>query len=298
MKKVSCLFALSGITMIGLMIVSCQNQGVQAQTLDPNGPQAIVGLQNITMEPSKAVPMPANATVTPDHPLEDIEQKSLTVLLDELKSKALGNDPSRQSGWYLLKWAENDDFDAKNNGVLPNGQEIPKQYIQELWCYVDANGMVTQRVTLMKTLQGTIFQSSASNGQRGWNSATGEKLSGRIYPFSDLLIGAHKSVAQDAQLSPAAVQTIRLNGKELIKISFTEKYVEPLKLNNFDKKVTRSEKAYYFDPETGFATRDETLSIFVDGTQRIGIRNEWITIEAVAGPSEEALKFLKELETK
>jgi hypothetical protein len=293
MKKGIFFLAMLGFAMIGLIIVSYQNHEVQAQSLDPNGPQVIRGLQNLTMEPSKTVPKAPNATVIPDRQMDNAEQKTLTVLLDELRAKALEAYPSSKSGWYLFKWSQNDDSDAKDNGT-----NIPQQYTQEMWCYVDPNGMVVQRVTLLKTSQGVIFQVDVNDGQKGWNSVSGEKLPGRIYPFSNLFVGAYKSVTKASQLSPAVVQTVRLNGKEFVKISFTEKYIEPLKKNNFAKQVVQSEKDNYFDMETGLSTIDETISTFVDGTQRTGISSELLSIEIVSGPSEEALKFLKELETK
>lgn len=295
MKKIL-LLVLAGIGVILTISIMLQKTNVQAHPQTSIGVvQSVIGLQNLTLEPAKNAPVPQNATEVPA--VADLsQQENLISVLNELESKVQTSYPNSQTGWYLLLWNEDGNFDAPNQGVLPNGAEIPAQYTQETWLYVDSNRMVTRQITLMKTMKGEVFQAGVHTGEKVWNSATNETQAGSPFPFENLLFGMHEEVKnniQSAEIFSAAGDDLQ---KEQVEIVTLEKYIEPVKLDIFDQQVIRIEKHYFFNQKTGMFEKSETVFFFVDGSQKTGITSTLQSIQPVAEPSEEAMAYLKESE--
>lgn len=274
-----------GIAFLGLFILFGDN--ARAQT--PRSPKVINGMQNMTLEPSKNSPLPENATQVPEQPAKNaISQDDLMAELGDYKLKAQENFPSGQTGWFYSSVSEDG---AAGGGSMPNGDVIPAQYTTESWYYVDESGMVTRSITLMKALDGRVFQAAASQDGKGWNSVFGEEPITQLYPLTDLLDWAYADIEANARSTPAAMQKYA----DHVEISFVEEYLQPLQLLGMDQEIVKSESRYFIDTETGLVTKYEVLSTFVDGTQRVTMSHSERPLSAVAQPSAEALAYFEEL---
>jgi len=283
------LFLISaGITLLALVFIFRPNTSAVA----PTSPQIISGMENMTLEPSKNAPMPANATRAPAQPQQNaVSRDELLTQINHYRQKAQEQFPLIQAGWYHSTWTVDN---AVGGGSMPNGEPIPAQYTSESWYYVDDKGMVIRVITLMKTPEGKVFQAGVIDGGKGRNSAFSEVTDNKPYPFTDLLNGGYDEIKSNADLIPAALREVA----DRVEISFVEAYQQPVKMVGLDQEIIQSEIRFTIDPNTGLVTKREVLSTFVDGAQRVMMSNAFSPLTAVAQPTDEALAWYVDLRKK
>jgi hypothetical protein len=291
MKKIRVfsLFLISaGITLLALVFILRANTSADA----PASPQSISGMENMTLEPSKDAPMPANATRAPVQPQQNaVSRDELLTQVNHYRQKAQDQFALSQPGWFHSAWTVDA---AVSGGSMPNGEPIPAQYTSESWYYVDEKGMVIRVITLMKTPEGKVFQAAVIDGGQARNSAFSEVTDNEPYPLTDLLHSGYDEITANADLIPAALREYA--GR--VEISFVEAYQQPLKLVGIDQEVIQTEIRFTIDPNTGLVSKREVFSTFVDGTQRITMSNAGSPLTAVAQPTDEALAWFEELRIK
>lgn len=283
------LFLISaGITLLALVFIFRPNTSAVA----PTSPQIISGMENMTLEPSKNAPMPANATRVPAQPQQNaVSRDELLTQINHYRQKAQEQFPLNQAGWYHSTWTVDN---AVGGGSMPNGEPIPAQYTSESWYYVDDKGMVIRVITLMKTPEGKVFQAGVIDGGKGRNSAFSEVTDNKPYPFTDLLNGGYDEIKSNADLIPAALREVA----DRVEISFVEAYQQPVKMVGLDQEIIQSDIRFTIDPNTGLVAKREVLSTFVDGSQRVMMSYVFSPLTAVALPTDEALAWYEELRIK
>lgn len=275
----------AGMALLALVFFLRANISADA----PASPQSISGMENMTLEPSKIEPLPANATRVPVQPQQNaISRDELLTQLNHYRQKAQDQFPLAQSGWFHSAWTVDN---AVGGGSIPNGEPIPAQYTSESWYYVDEKGMVIRVITLMKTPEGKVFQAGVIDGGKGRNSAFSEVTDNEPYPFVDLLNGGYDEIESNVDLIPAALREFA----DRVEISFVEEYLQPVKMVGLDQEIIQSEIRFTIDPNTGLVAKREVLSTFVDGAQIVTMSNAGSPVTAVTQPTDEALAWLEEL---
>ena len=294
MKRKIVLFMIAAILTVGLILFSQQGMFGQAQPDKLIKPLTTAGYENLTLDPTTHSPVPANATVQPP-PVDEAQQLGVSSLLNDLKQKALALNPMNQPGWYLFKTEVISDIDASNDGILANGAEIPTHYTQETWMNFDAQGKLMQQVTLMKTMEGQVFQAGVTKNGKTWNSTTGEIHSSIEVNFSDMLVGSHDQVMDISQVSPVVTSHEIVDGQEIIIFSMDETYQQPLKMDVLDEKITQSTARYFFNSNNGLRVKTETISTLVGGGQRTVLTTAYIYSGYLPEPSDEVLAYLDKM---
>lgn len=257
-------------------------------------PKVTEGMENITLDPITHKPISA-ATVQPQ-PVNETQQLSVTSLLEDLKKKAVITNPIKQPGWYLFVVKATYDIDAPNNGILPDGVEIPKEYTLELWMYFDEQEKLTQLVSLGKTLAGDVFQAGVEIDGRGWNSATGDEEKSSDLFYNDMLTSVHKQALNFVELSPTTYDIEAYDDYRITTISVQENYQFPIKIEELNAEVVQLTSRYSFNEETGLTVKIETTALLVDGSERIIKIEDYFYLGIVSEPSEEALTYLEKVE--
>ncbi len=98
------------------------------------------------------------------------------------KAAALTSQP----GWIFIRSTVLYDTDRKNNGILPNGQEIPLSQIIEDWFHVNEEGLVFESVSTMCATDGEFVQTGVYTDGFSWNSATDEGVTKSPYFLGDM----------------------------------------------------------------------------------------------------------------
>jgi len=294
MKRKIVLFMIAAILTVGLILFSQQGMFGQAQPDKLIKPLTTAGYENLTLDPTTHSPVPANATVQPP-PLDKAQQLDVSSLLNDLKQKALALNPMNQPGWYLFRTEVISDIDASNDGILANGAEIPTHYTQETWMNFDAQGKLMQQVTLMKTMEGQVFQAGVTKNGKTWNSTTGEIHSSIEVNFSDMLVGLHNQVMDISQVSPVVINHDWVDGQDATLFVNQEIYQQPLKMDVLDEEVTQSMGRYSFNNENGLLVKYEIISTLVDGSQRTVLTTEYSYSGYIPEPSDEILAYLDKM---
>ncbi|MHB0967710.1 MAG: hypothetical protein ACYC36_14765 [Bellilinea sp.] len=297
MKRKIVIFVFAAAMTAMLIFLSQQGMFGQAQPDQVIKPQTTAGYENLTLDPTTHKPVPANATVQPP-PVDEAQQLGVSSLLNDLKQKALTLQPMNQPGWYLFESEVISDIDAPNNGILATGAEIPTHYTQETWMNFDAQGRLIQQVTLMKTMEGQVFQAGVTSDGKGWNSTTGEIRESIEVNFSDMLVGLHDQVMDISQVSPVVINHDWLDGQDATLFVNQEIYQQPLKLDVLDEEVTQSMGRYSFNNENGLLVKYEIISTLVDGSQRTVLTTEYSYSGYIPEPSAEVAAYLDKVEGK
>ncbi len=162
----------------------------------------------------------------------------------------------------------------------------------------DAQGKLMQQVTLMKTMEGQVFQAGVTKDGKTWNSTTGEIHPSIEVNFSDMLVGLHNQVMDISQVSPVVISHEIVNGQEIIIFSMDETYQQPLKMDVLDEKITQSTARFFFNSNNGLRVKTETISTLVDGSQRTGLTIEYSYSGYLPEPSDEVFAYFDKMEGK
>jgi hypothetical protein len=196
-------------------------------------------------------------------------------------------------GWVYVK--EITQYDAnQNNGVLPNGVQIPAAYIIESWSHVNSEGLSFEGVTIMSTLKGDIIQTSISANNQVWNSATNEKEIFSPQPMSPLDSSFLFDVTQSLEKTgkqPEMV-TSKLDNKDVITFKLDERPSEPVTTVDSQKAVIGITTNATFDSESGNLINTQRIFTFEDNTEITYYSSEFIT-EFSVNPPDNILNLIK-----
>lgn len=231
---------------VGLIALLTNNSAVASEKSHP--PEVDVPIFDSTQE--------SGDTISPQEQLALLNQKA-TVL-------------TSQPGWVFVRTTVVYDTDRKNNGVLPNGQEIPLAQVFECWYHVNEDGLVFESVTTMFTLDGKIVQESVFANGVLWGSALDETSNQAPY-FLTNMDGGFGDLARDFTAKTGQepeVSVTELDGRKIYTFTVFEVHEGGMIFVDFDKSVAKTIKIASFDAETGFILREEVISVFTDGTER------------------------------
>ena len=174
---------------------------------------------------------------------------------------------------------------------------MPANSKTDVWFYIDENGLVTQSVTWMKRLDGSIFQSGVYKHGIGTNFTFGT---------SDILVPTKLQFDKDiwrsfsyVSGSQSAVKSeeTQCDGIPCIQIRFPEEYPQPIKLNDDKVATIRAEMEYWVNLVTGRIMQTQTTYFREDGSQKVGGFRE-VVFEHVETPPQEVLDALDQISSK
>ncbi len=268
-KKLAAVFTLVVVAAVGVIVLLSYTPAVASEKSRPL--EADVPILDSTQESS--------ITVSSQEQLAILSQKATTL--------------TSQPGWVFVRSTIHYDTDRPNNGVLPNGQEIPLAQVLECWYHINEDGLVFESVTTMFTLDGKIVQESVFANGVLWGSALDETSNQAPY-FLTNMDGGFGDLAKDftakmGQEPEASVS--ELDGKKIYTFKVFEVYEGGMVFTDFDQPVAKTIKIASFDAETGFIVQEEVVTVFTDGTERtFSQANHEILINAV--PPESISKIL------
>lgn len=216
----------------------------------------------------------------------DVEQ-----VIEQLNRKA--TDAIRSS-WVHIREAKKFDTDLPNNGVLPNGVAIPNEQSNDIWYYVDEQGMITKTVSIMHDKDGNIVQVGVGSNGTSWNSATDEVDVQNYLQLEGLDGGFLKELMWLKSFgSNPVMKSVELpNGHPGVQITIIDKFDEPLDGDAYKVPAVAIETVATFDSTTGYLISWEKIFYFQDGARRIFSQ---ITQEVqIEPPTEEVLAYLSE----
>lgn len=213
-------------------------------------------------------------------------------LVQELNARAV---TGVRSGWVHIQVNINLDTDLQNNGILPNGMAIPNQQINDTWYHLNAERLVTEGVTIMRTTDGQIVQVGVSSNGTSWNSGTDKITPSEQYfvnGFDYGFLNNDLKWLEGFGNTAVITQVVIPSGSEGVQVVIGDEYEKPVVTNDFIKSSTRAETRAIFDSTTGYLVSREVTIWFVDGSQRIfNSLTQKISFES---PTDEVLNFLSE----
>lgn len=230
----------------------------------------------------------ANASERSQPPEVGLPMEQLAIL--NQKATALTNQP----GWLFFRTTVVYDTDSKNNGILPDGQEIPLSQVLEVWFHLNDEGLVFEFVNTMLTLDGEVIQESVFLNGVVWSSATNEEYIQSAF-FLTPLDGGFSSLADDYITRTGKMPDMSVteqDGRKMVVFTIEEMYEQELTLSDFDQPVIGSKHSVSLDEETGFITQEEVVYYFSDGIIRSFYTAQTV-IQVDAVPPEEIVVTLE-----
>jgi hypothetical protein len=245
--------------------------------------------------------MAAQEEVTPTFLLKEIVAKAHPTALSGLNADQLVQELNARavagllSGWVHIQVNKNIDTDLQNSGILPNGNAIPNRQIMDIWYHLNAERLVIEGVTIMRTTDGQIVQVGVCSNDTSWNSGTDDITTSEPYIVNGFDYGFLKNDLQWLEgfgNTAVITQVILPSGGEGVQVVIDAEYEKPIVTNDFNKPTTRAETRAVFDSTTGYLVSREVTVWFVDGSQRVfNSLNQKISFES---PTDEVLNLLSE----
>jgi hypothetical protein len=206
------------------------------------------------------------------------------------KASALTTQP----GWIYIRSETVYDTDTENNGVLPNGMEIPLAQVSEEWYHINEAGLVDQSVSAMYNVDGETVQIDVVNNGVSWNSATDETTDWSPYAFGDTS-GGLADLAQSALEETGQtleMVTEKVNGRNVSTFTLPYTLTPPLKFPDYDQTATEITTIVSLDNKTGLAVAYTQVMTLEDGSQRTFYHTD-VEFQADATPPDEILALLE-----
>ena len=200
-----------------------------------------------------------------------------------------------QPGWVFIRSTVVYDTDTENNGILPNGQEIPLSQINEDWFHINEDGLVYESVDTMYTTDGEVVQTAVFADNFSWNSATDEKSYQAPYSLDgmsgDLASLMQEMIDRTGQMPDMTVN--ELDGRKIYTFTISYEPDEPIKGFDFDQAVTEIITVVSIDNDTGLPVQYDQIMVFEDGTERAFYRTSF-EIQIGVTPPENIVKLIEE----
>lgn len=214
-------------------------------------------------------------------------------VIEQLNKKAT---EAIRSTWVHIREVKKFDTDLPNNGVLPNGMAVPNEQINDIWHYIDEQGMITKTISIMRDKDGNIVQVGVGSNGTSWNSATGE-VDGQDYFQLEGLDGGflRELMWLKSFGSNPVMKSVELpNGHPGVQVEIVEKFDEPLDGDDYKVPIVGAETVATFDSITGYLISWEKIFYLQDGSKRVFSR--LIQEVQIEPPTEEVLTYFDEKE--
>ena len=230
------------------------------------------------------------SSVTSDNSQQEILAQSPEEILQSLNNKATKN---LEPGWIHLHTEIVYDTDMENNGVLPNGVEIPLHQINDAWYLLNEESLVIESVFIMKTTDGDIVQIGTYKNGVGNNSVIDDPVSEVPYPLA-LDGGLSRAMTQMRERGEVFTfrEFVNANGVTKVEFNSTTTFEIPIKSIDYNQRTISNRSRIVFDKETGVMELKEIIAYLENGTERVFQKlTQEVTKEA---PTDEAMKLLNE----
>ena len=160
------------------------------------------------------------------------------------------NNLRKSEGWVHIITTVKSDLPT---GVfLPDGSEMPSNYIDECWCYIDKKGFSIKYVHILKDEDGNILQQVGYQDGVLVNFTLGTREEN--FPSFELMLdGGVIQALVDAETSgvPIEKQEVKFKDKNHIKFSYNQKYEKAIEIGGISELVEGFSVELLFSPETG-----------------------------------------------
>ena len=171
------------------------------------------------------------------------------------------------------------------SSVLPNGVQIPNEYIMEDWYLLDTDGKVLQAASFMRDTKNNIIQESVLY-KGNWHNLTLNDITSSTEFKPKIDFGfSEMAIAQGTKIEK---QDFILEGRDAILYVITEEYLD------YNKKYAQILVRAYFDP-AGNLSLIETVLVAVDGSETLDSSNKVLIVENIQDPSDDVIKSLEEV---
>jgi hypothetical protein len=195
----------------------------------------------------------------------------------------------KKSGWVHTKVKQIIESDSPI--LAPDGGVAPSSFITEEWVLLDENGYQIEGVFLQTTEDEKVYQVSILKDNTWYNLTYGDVISApekMLYPF-DFDVPSVISRLKDNLTK----DVIEINGESIEKFSTEEKYKEPFKVVDFDKKISSLKFEIVLD-DNGMIKTYQTVMFFEDGSSIISSSIEVLVFEQGVELPEDINKYLEE----
>lgn len=201
----------------------------------------------------------ANDVMDVEIPSDDIAPL-VSSLTNQWSSTLLAND-----GWLHVE--EQHLRDMESAGFLPNGEEIPLDFIRDGWYYLNSDGLVEKAVVLMKTLDGKLVQETVFKGG-SWTNLTTEDFFQREPFHFDLYFGFVERVSPGSTVYDE-VSGLEVNNGDTWRLSVIgrEDYEGAIELAGVSVPVISIEHRGVFDGDSGALLSLSTVGIGENGEE-------------------------------
>jgi hypothetical protein len=186
-------------------------------------------------------------------------------------------------------------------GTLPNGQPIPMDYVEETWWQLNEKNLVVAAVTFMRDETGQVVQIAIFRDGL-WHNLTfsdqpptpGEAFAPDLdFGFSNDVV---RSEAWGSRVSRG--ETLNAAGQKTVTFTIHDDFAKPKAMAGYEKDIVRGESRATFDAQSGQLLYVERVMVMADGETRTVERAEFVTVEHVNAPSQEAAEYLNQEVTK
>lgn len=280
-KRRTFLVVLGLLLLIGLVGVATAGQEIQVQYF--GSPEEVRPVTSIAIDAPKQLqavnPLDENESKTP----QEIE------MLVTRWSTAMMNG----SGWLHVvnHYSRNRD----QTGVLPNGQSVPLNYINDTWYQLNDQGLAIAVIAFMKSEDGQLQQVATFRDGVWRNLTFGDKYSGEVFA-PQLDFGMGKYLAQRAQSHGGLVgrQEKTVDSRATVVFTAQDAFANPAVIAGYDKQAARVETSAGFDLQTGRMLYLEHIMVTPDGERRLVERVDIQMVERVSELPNEIFTFLNQ----
>jgi hypothetical protein len=195
----------------------------------------------------------------------------------------------KKPGWVHTKVKQTIESNAPM--LAPDGSIAPNSFITDEWVLLDENGYQIEGVFLQTTEEEKVYQVSILKDNTWYNLTYGDVISApekMLYPF-DFDVPSVVSRLKDNLTK----DVIEIKGESIEKISTEEKYKEPFKVVDFDKKISSLKFEIVLD-DNGMIKTYQTVMFFEDGSSIISSSIEVLVFEQGVELPEDINKYLEE----
>ena len=206
-------------------------------------------------------------------------------LIDKWQGSALVGE-----GWLHL--VEFHDRNKDQIGKLPNGEEIPMDYISDTWYHLSEDGEIVALVAMMKDTNENIVQIGTYFDGLWRNVTMGEEWAGEADEVG-LDYGFIKDIGNSEFYgSIVSREENAADGNQEIVFSITDIFHSPTKIEGFDMLIAKGVKQISFDQQSGAISFIERFLVDEYGNERLLERMKISLIEKIASPPPEVLDYL------
>ncbi|MEA5079472.1 MAG: hypothetical protein VB013_12950 [Anaerolineaceae bacterium] len=230
-------------------------------------------------------------TESTDESFPSINDEVITPVTPDAKSQLstmlseLGNITFSKSGW--IHFVYSNESDISNGVILPDGNLMPQNYINDGWYFVNDQGFVIKHLISLVDDAGNVLQREIFVNDTLVNLTTNEKME-NIQPYRlklDLGFSQEMLAMQDGG-AILGEETDEIEGKPVIKFSIQGTFDKPTVLSNGSQPVKSIKLLMIFDQQNGAINEAEKIWQLTDDTEVLFEKNQVLTLQSDELPNE------------